>query len=138
MSDSLSGYLADQLVNWISKGNAFDSSPGSVYVTLWDDTDTELSSEFPNAREEVPTSGWTVTDSGSGFDSRFENAVNIDFGEANSDVNNISRFAVYDASTGGNLLLTSPIDDSPFDVSSGTKVKFDAGNVSFDAIEYNE
>jgi len=86
----------------------------------------------------VNNSDWTVTDSGASFDSRFENAVEIDFGQASSDVDNINRFAVYDASTGGNLLLTAPIDDAPFDVSIGTRVKFDTGNVSFDVIEYDE
>jgi len=136
---AFSEYLAEELMNWLASNTAFASSPASLYVTLWDDTETELSSSFPNARLEVPSSGWNINDpSGASFDSAFENAAEIDFGQANSDVNNITRFAVYDSSSGGNLLLTSKIDNSPFDVSSGTKVKFDAGNVSFDAIEYDE
>lgn len=135
---AFSEYLAEELTNWLASNTGFASSPTDLYVTLWNDQDNELSTEFPNARLSVNNSDWTVTDSGASFDSRFENAVEIDFGQASSDVDNINRFAVYDASTGGNLLLTAPIDDAPFDVSSGTRVKFDVGNVSFDVIEYDE
>lgn len=136
---SLSGYLADQITNYLANGTQFNTPPGSLWVTVWDDTGTELSSSFPNARLEVTSSGWTVTDpSGASFDSRFENANALDFGQASSDVTNVERFAVYDAQTGGNLLLTSVIDSSPFDVSSGTALTFEAGDVSFDAVEYDE
>lgn len=139
MSDSFSGYLADQLINYLANGTQFNTPPGSLWITVEDDTGTELSSSFPNARLEVTSTGWTVTDpSGAAYDSRFENANTLDFGKASSDVSNIQRFVVYDAQTGGNLLLSSVIDSAPFDVSSGTALTFEPGDASFDAIEWDE
>jgi len=135
---AFSEYLAEELTNWLASNTAFDGSPTDLYVTVWDTSETELSGDFPNARLAVNNSNWTVTDSGASFDSRFENANELDLGEATADLQDIDRIAIYDASTGGNLLLTTRLSDAPFDVSSGTRLKFQAGDVNFDVLEYDE
>ena len=131
MSD-FSVYTAQQVADFMSQGTV-DAAPSNIYVTLFDDTGTELDGDFQNAR--VSTAAGSDWDSP---DTDFDNANVIDFGEATSDVTNIQDVALYDASTGGNELARYQLDSAPFDVSTGTELKFEAGNLSFDVLDRTE
>ena len=104
-------------------------SPSTVYCALFDDTDTELSSNLQNGRVGVAApGGWDLTDSGTNFD----NSSEINFGEATSDLTNVQYVRLYDANSGGNVLAAITLDSAPIDVSSGTRVFFEAGQLTFD------
>lgn len=122
-------YSADQIADWLSQGTDMPAAPTTLYVALFDDTDTELSSDLQNGRVGVSAgTGWDLTDSGT----KFDNAAEIDFGEATVDLTNVQYVRLYDSSTGGNALTETTLDSAPIDVSSGTRVFFEAGQFTFD------
>jgi len=131
MSD-FSVYTAEQVADWMSQG-VVATAPSDLYVTVRDGAGTELSSEFQNARVQT-TAGtdWTITNTA------FENAALIDFGEALSDVTDIQTIAIHDAETGGNELAAYQLTDAPFDISEGSELVYEAGQVDFDIIDRTE
>lgn len=125
MSD-FSVYTAEQVVDFMSQGTV-NTAPTDIYVTLYDDTGTELDGDFANARVQT-AAGTDWTDNGSSF----TNANLIDFGEAGADLTNIQDVALFDAATGGNELARYQLNDAPFDISSGSTLEFAATDLSFD------
>lgn len=129
-----SPHLAGEIVDWMSQGSDMATAPSSLWVTVFDSTDTELDGDLDGARAEVSTgSGWTRTNTA------FENAAEVSLGEATSDLTNVEDVAIYDSETLGNQLARYPIDSldgssvtPPFDVSQGTTLRFKAGDLSFD------
>lgn len=131
MSD-LSVYAADQFVDWLSQGT-IASPPSSIYIAVFDDTNTERSTDFANNRVEAPaSSGWTEANTG------FENTNLIDFGEATTDVNNLQDVALYDAASGGNELARYPLSNIPSTIAQGSSLQFEPGNLTFDVLDRTE
>jgi len=128
MSD-LSVYAANQFNDWLSQGT-IDSAPSNIYVTVFDDTGTELDGDLANARAST-TAGTDWNESGTSF----TNANDIDLGEAGVDISNVQDIALYDAATGGNELARYTLADATFDLSAGTNLIFDAGQIDFDVID---
>ena len=129
MSD-FSPYLAGEIVDWMSQGTAFDGAPSDLYVTVFDDTNTERDGSLTGARAAVPTdTGWTVTATS------FENADDVSLGEASEDISNITDVALYDAETDGNQLARYEINEAPFTVADGSTLTFQAGELSFDVVD---
>ena len=125
-----SAYLAEEIVDWMSQNTQLDTPPTDLYVTVFDDTDTELSSNLTDARKAVSTSGgWTKNGS------QFENANQISLGTASTELTNVDDVALYDASTDGNLIARYQIDQSPFNVADGSELTFEAGDLSFDVVD---
>jgi hypothetical protein len=108
--------------------------PSNLYVALFDGTGTERSSDFASAGRVSTTTGtdWTIVSTG------FENANEINFGEASVDVTGLQDIALFDAATGGNEIARYDMTDAPFDVSSGTSLTFTAGKISFDVQDRTE
>jgi len=131
MSD-FSVYTARQVADWMSQGTVA-TPPTDLYVALFDDTNTEVSTDFANNR--VQTTTGTDWDS-PGTD--FDNANQISFGEATTDVTNIEDVALYDSASGGNEIARYTLDDALFDVSDGTVLLFEAGQLTFDVIDRTE
>lgn len=133
MSD-FSTYTADQVADWMSQGT-IATAPSNLYIAVFDDTGTEVSGDFLNDRVTTTAgTGWSFIDA---EQTNFENANAIDFGEAASDVNNIEDVAIYDdtLANGGNEIARYTITDAPFDVASGSKLIFEAGELEFNVIQ---
>ena len=133
MSDA-STYTAQQFVNWLSQGT-IATAPDSIYVALFDDTGSEVSGDFANKRVQT-TAGtdWNVTGTN---DTDFENANQIDFGEASVDVNNIETVRLYDDSlaNGGNEITQTTLDNAPVTIAAGSNGAFETGSFTFDVID---
>jgi len=68
--------FATELTEYFTAGTDITAPPATVYVTLYDDTGTELNGSLQNGRVGVTVgSGWTKTNTA------FENAAEINFGE---------------------------------------------------------
>jgi hypothetical protein len=128
MSD-LSVYAANQFNDWLSQGT-IDAAPSNIYVTVFDSGGTELDGDLSNARAST-TAGTDWNENGTSF----TNANDIDLGEAAVDISNVDEIALYDAATGGNELARYTLADSTFDLSAGTNLIFDAGEIDFDVID---
>jgi hypothetical protein len=131
MADSLSQYLAGEIVDWLANATQLDTPPGTLYVSVLDDTNADLNASFPNAPVGVGSADWNRSGT------QFENGVNVNLGEATQDLNNIEDIVIYDGSDPGtdNELLRTPITDGPFDVTDGTQVVFESGDITYDAVE---
>lgn len=131
MSD-FSEYTAGEIVDWMSQGT-IASAPSSLYVALFDDTETEVTDDFANGRVETTTgTDWDVVDTG------FENSDNISFGEALSDVSSIESVALYTSNTGGDEIALYELSGAPFSISEGSTANFAAGELEFDVIDRTE
>jgi hypothetical protein len=133
MSD-FSPYTAGQIADWMSQGTVA-SPPTNLYVAVFDDTDTERSGDFQNDRVSTTTgTDWTIVNTG------FESGVQVDFGEATVDVNNLQDIALFDdtLANGGNEIARYPMTDAPFSVTAGTNLLFSAGNITFDVLDNTE
>ena len=129
MSD-FSPYLAGEIVDWMSQDTAFDAPPSALYVTVFDDEDTELDGNLTDARAGVSTEdGWDRTNTS------FENAAQISLGDASTELTNVTDVALFDASSDGNLIARYEIEQAPFNVADGSELTFEAGELSFDVID---
>ena len=129
MSD-FSPYLAGEIVDWMSQDTAFDAAPGALFVSVFDDTDTELDGNLTGARSEVSTTdGWTRTNTA------FENTNQISLGEASTELTSVTDVALFDAETDGNLIARYEIEQAPFNVADGSELTFEPGELSFDVID---
>jgi hypothetical protein len=128
-----SAYLAEEITDWMSQNTQLDTPPAALWVTVFDDTDTELSSSLTQARQDVSTSGgWTKNGT------NFENANQISLGEAAGQLSNVQDVALFDAETGGNLIARYTINEAPFNVADGSELTFEAGDLSFDVVDRTE
>jgi hypothetical protein len=128
-----SAYLAEQIVDWMSQNTQLDTPPTALWITVYDDTNTELDANLTDARKDVTTSGgWTKNGT------NFENASQISLGEASSELSNVTDVALFDAETGGNEIARYEINEAPFNVASGSELTFEAGDLSFDVVDRTE
>jgi hypothetical protein len=110
-----------------------DTPPSDIYVALFDQGGTEVSTDFANDRVQTAAgTDWTTTGTG------FENANLIDFGEATTDITDIQDVALFDAATGGNELARYDMDNSPFNIADGSSLEFLTGDLSFDVVDRTE
>lgn len=133
MAYAFSPYFAALIRDWLSQGDQLPTPPTDLYVTLFDDTDTELSGNFTDARAAVPaTDGWTVTNTS------FENSNEVSLGEASDTLENVTDAAVFDAETDGNLLLRSELGEAPFNIADGTEFRFSPGDIDADILDNSQ
>lgn len=123
MSD-MSVYLGDQLLDWI-KGNAFDSAPADVYVSLWDGDPDGAGTEVTGTvslTEQVVTFGSIAARA-------MSNSGDITFGTASgsADVTYVVLADNADYAMGEQLCKKS-ISSTP--ISNGLAVRILTGNLT--------
>lgn len=132
MTNDFTPYTAGLITDWLSQDSQMPTPPSTLYVGVVDSTGTEVSGSFSNDRVAVDTpTEWTRTNTA------FENTNQVDFGEASGDVTDIERVAFFDdtLANGGNKLVEYVLDSTPFDVSDGTTLLFNAGELDFDVLD---
>lgn len=135
MSNDFGKDFAEDLTDYLSQGTNLPTAPGTVYITLYDDTGAELNSSLQNGRVAVTT--------GTGFNepttTSFENANEIDFGEATSDIT-IQEAAIKagDAIDGNTTVYArADVTNAPQSFTTNTRVFYSAGELTFDVLEHN-
>lgn len=124
---SASNYLEGKLLDMVLRGAAF-TPPSSVYFSLHtaDPTDANVTSTEVSggnyARKQL-TQGFAVSSNGV-----TQNNASIVFNSPTANWGTISYFGLYDASTGGNLLLSGPLGAAK-SVVIGDTVRFLAGTL---------
>jgi len=123
---------AADIADYLSQGVDMPTAPGTIYVSLYDDTGTELNGSLQNGRVST-TAGtdWTITNTA------FENTNQIDFGEATADitVQEVSLKIADDTDTNTTVLVKGDIASAPQDFANGTQVLFEAGAFDFDVLD---
>jgi hypothetical protein len=136
MSDAMTNYLENSLVNHVMRNSAFSSPGTSVYVGLIG----YYESGGTNGAETGKTGGGKELSGGSyarvqvtawtspidvGTSGSITNTAAITFPTANADWGHVSGVFVADASTAGNMLLHGSLT-SPREVKNGDVFKFNA------------
>jgi hypothetical protein len=120
---AFSNYMEDAITAWIN-GTTFPAAPTNTYVQLYsqDPTDAGSSTGALFTRVTYAATGWTRGTGGAGTLSN-TNAITMQ-SSAGSAVT-ASHFAVFDASTSGNLLFYGALSASK-SIAIGDEVKFNA------------
>jgi hypothetical protein len=132
MSD-LTDYLETEIRDWMSQGTAFDSAPSTVYVHLH----TSDPGESPDGSTEVSASDYSPqsVSAGSGWNTpttdSFENANEINFGQATNDWGTISHVSLSTTSDFTGNVLASYALNSTVTINTNDTFKFNAGDLSF-------
>jgi hypothetical protein len=122
---ALSNYLENALINATLRNTAY-TSPTTVYVALFltDPTDAGSGTEVsgtPYVRKSMafnaPSNGASV------------NSAAVEFDQATANWGTIPFFALFDASTGGNMLYHGALTTSKT-IETGDVFKFAAGSVT--------
>jgi hypothetical protein len=137
---ALSDYLENKILDHILRATSF-TAPATTYVGLLtaapSDTGggTEVSGgSYARVAVTSGTTQWTNTQNSgtgasSGTDGTIENAATINFPTPSAGWGTVTHFAVYDASTSGNLLFYAALTASKT-INSGDTVSFAAGALS--------
>jgi hypothetical protein len=134
MTNDFGADFASELTDYFVDGTDLPAAEATYYVTLYDDTGTELNGDLQNGRVAVGNADWTEVDATS-----FENASEVNFGEvtATSTIT-VQEFAIKDIDdTDANAreLVRADIVDAPQDFAPDTKVFFAAGDLDVDILE---
>lgn len=126
-------YLEGQIRDWMSQGSAMPTPPGSLWVALH----TTAPGESPDGSTEVgagdydrsaipASTGWNTPTANS-----FDNANEINFGEATSDWGTLEATSLWDGPDSADNPLAAFNLDSTIPVLSGDTFKFNAGDLDF-------
>jgi hypothetical protein len=132
MTNDFGADFAAELTQYVVGGTDIPAAEATYYVTLYDDTGTELNASLQNGRVGVATADWTTTAT-----SAFENAAEVNFGEAIGDIT-VQEFAIKDIDdTDANAreLFRANITNAPQDFADGTRVFFSAGDLDVDVLD---
>jgi len=129
---SFSEYFATQITEYFADATQMPTPSDPLYVTLFDDTMTELDGNLTNARAPIDATEWSITGT------NFENTAEISLGEASTTLENVTFGAVYDSETGGNRLLIGELTEAPFNIANGTNFQFEVGDISADIRDETE
>lgn len=134
MTNDFGTDFAEDLADYFISGTDVPAPPTDVYVTLYDDTNTEINGDLQNGRVALSVGA----DIQQGVDATtFENAVEVNFGEATADVT-IQEFALKGSDADDATALEffrAPITNAPQSFTSGTRVFFAAGDLDVNILD---
>ena len=132
MPDALTDYSATELLEWIFAATDVDPAPSNTYLTLLDSTGADLAADLDAARLQTAPADWSIT--GSDVD----NAAELSLGNATADISDITYAALFDAASGGNELLRTTLPNDPTSIATGTEWTWEVGDLTFDAVTFDE
>jgi hypothetical protein len=134
MTNDFGTDFASELTDYFVDGTDIPAAEATYYVTLYDDTGSELNGSLQNGRVAVGTADWTETAT-----TAFENASEINFGEVTGTADiTVQEFAIKDTdATDANAreLVRAPITDAPQDFAPDTRVFFAVGDLDVDILD---
>ena len=123
---AFSNYLEDEITGWIN-GTTFDAAPTSTFIQLYSQDPTESGSATGAlyTRVSVAAGGWTRETNGGGT---LTNTNVITITSSAPSGATATHFAVFDSSTGGNMLFYGSLT-APQVIGAGDEVKFNASTL---------
>lgn len=130
MASDLSKYMGNIICLWLA-GTNMPSAPASVYAALYNGdpkaSGTEVTTTV-NAAGRVAVDWDSIAADGS--DNLITNEADVDFGNSAGDAT-VSHVALVDAATAGNILCSKVVTGGPLSITTGSAVKFLAGDLTF-------
>lgn len=131
MTNDFGSALADELTDYFAAGTQIGAPETTYYVTLYDGTGAELNGSLQNGR--LALGNADINRNGTAI----ENAAELNFGEATADIT-VQEAAIKDiddTDTNARVLLRGDITSAPQDYANGTRVFFNAADLSFDILD---
>lgn len=124
---AFSNYMEDAITGWIN-GTTFPAAPTNTFVQLYsqDPTDAGSATGALYTRVTYAAGGWTRGTGGAGT---LTNTNVITITSSAGSAATASHFAVFDASTGGNLIFHGALTASK-SIAVGDEVKFNASQLT--------
>lgn len=121
-----SDYLEGAVMAWLN-GTAMPTVPTTRYVALFNGDPTDTGTGGTEVTTTIRTAG-RLAGTFTRVVGVLTSSADVDFGAA-AGAATISYFAIFDASTGGNMLMAGPITGGAVSVGAGTNVKFASGGL---------
>lgn len=119
-----SSYVKNAIAAWIN-GTAMPTAPATRYVALFngdpDSGGTEVTTTVRAAGRPVAAF--------SRASNVLTSSADADFGNSAGAVASVSHFAIFDATSAGNQLMSGALTGGATAISAGTGVKFTSGNL---------
>lgn len=129
MPSDISPYLGNKIVRWL-QGNAMPTAPTNLYMAIFDGNPKTSGVEVGGTiNSGSPRQLVTFAAVASGVAHLLTSNIVVDWGLAEG-AEDFSYIAIFDASSGGNLLFSKIINGAPISVLAGSSVKFAAGQVT--------
>lgn len=119
---AFSNYLENAICNWI-RGTAMPSAPAALYVALFNGDPTDTGTGGTEVTTTIRTAGRVTGTFGAPTDGVIQNNAIVNFGSAAGSAT-VSHFALFDAATGGNLLLYAALTGGAQSIGANTNVSF--------------
>jgi len=129
MSD-FSSYSEELVVNWLVGGEDMPEAHSSVYIALHDGdptndgTENEITADSYNRAETTANGDWTRDGN------QFENAVGIEFDQAEELWGDVSHFSLWDGSTDTDNVIAYSELETTRTVDEGDSPIFREGNLT--------
>lgn len=137
-----STYLATQQLNWLA-GTAFPAAPTNLYVTIHsaspadDGSAANITGTVTNSSDRILLAqsnlAAVASASGGGYERITTAVLTISASSFNSVAATTSHFAIWDAITGGNLLLHDALT-APVIIQPNANVRFPIGDIKLRCI----
>lgn len=122
---SLSNYAENLVLNWLLT-SASATRPSSFYVALSTADPTEDGSAIAEPADTYARQSATFTVTGN----QAVNASNIEFPEATASWGTITHYALFDAASGGNMLMHGALNTSKL-ITAGDVARFIPSSITF-------
>lgn len=129
MASDLSPYLGNKIVRWII-GNAMPTAPTALYFALFDGNPKAGGVEKSAVVNAGGRQAVTFAAVASGVDHLLTSNAAVNFGNS-AGACSLSYIAIYDASSGGNLIASKAIAGGPIAIAVGAGVNFVSGAITF-------
>lgn len=121
-----SDYLEGAIAAWMN-GTAMPTAPTGRWVALFNGDPTDTGVAGSDVTATIRTAG-RVNGAFSRSVGVLTSSADIDFGAA-AGAATVSHFAIFDAATGGNMLVAGPLTGGAQSIGAGTNVKFPSGSL---------
>ncbi|WAJ26834.1 phage tail fiber protein [Antarcticirhabdus aurantiaca] len=121
---AFSNYMEQAICNWL-RGTAMPAAPAALYVGLFNGSPTDTGSGGSEVTTQIRAAGRMAAAFAAPANSEIRNSAVVNFGSAASGTT-ISHFGVFDAASGGNLLMHGALTDGAMTVGAQTGVSFAA------------
>ncbi|WP_416355576.1 hypothetical protein ACLNGM_15160 [Aureimonas phyllosphaerae] len=119
---AFSNYLEAAICNWL-RGTAMPSAPAALYVALFNGDPTDTGTGGTEVTATIRAAGRVAGAFGAPNDGVIKNSAVVNYGAAAASAT-VSHFALFDAASGGNLLMYGALTGGAQSIGANTNVSF--------------
>jgi hypothetical protein len=132
MPSDLTGYFGNKILRWINNQADMPARPTALYLAIFNGNPKTSGSEVGSSvNSSNPRQAITFANLASGVDHLLTSNIAADWGLSETDNVTISHYALFDASSGGNMYASRAINGGAQTIRQNSSVSFPSGQVTF-------